>query len=201
MEGDADISFPNNRMRMANLRDSAEDQNSNFVYWCPEIFPSDIAISWEFWPVQEPGLCMLFFAAEGRESQDLFAPQLEIRTGKYRQYHTGDINAFHIAYFRRRYPEERAFHICNLRKSYGAHLVSQGADPIPDSHDAENPYRMSLIKDNGKIAFYINELPVLKWEDDGKTYGPLLKQGRIGFRQMSPLIAEYSNLRVYSLKE
>jgi len=31
---------------------------------------------------------------------------------------------------------------------------------------------------------------------DGKTYGPILDRGKIGFRQMTPLIAEYANLVV-----
>jgi len=32
-----------------------------------------------------------------------------------------------------------------------------------------------------------------------KTYGPLLEDGKIGFRQMAPLVAEYANLKVYEL--
>jgi len=37
---------------------------------------------------------------------------------------------------------------------------------------------------------------VFDWRDDGKTYGELLTGGKIGFRQMAPLIAEYANLKV-----
>jgi hypothetical protein len=39
-------------------------------------------------------------------------------------------------------------------------------------------------------------LTLFTWYDDGKACGPVLGGGRIGFRQMSPLIAEYANLTV-----
>jgi hypothetical protein len=199
LEGEATISFPNGRLRMANLRDPDEGQNSNFVFWCQEEFPEEIAITWEFWPVREPGLCILFFAAQGRTGLDLFDPGLNLRTGAYNQYHHGDINAFHVSYFRRRWPDERAFHTCNLRKSYGFHMVAQGADPIPSVEDAAPPYRIQLVKCGAHISFAINELPIFQWRDDGVAYGPRLGGGKIGFRQMAPLIGEYTNLVVHSV--
>lgn len=201
MEGEAAVSFPNGRMRMENKLDPAEGQSSNFVFWCPETFPADIAVTWDFWPVREPGLCMLFFSAAGRNGEDLFAPHLAPRSGPYEHYHSGEINALHVSYFRRRYPEERAFHTCNLRKSYGAHLVCQGADPIPDVYDAKGPYCLELTKFGADITFSVNGLTVFRWTDDGQTYGPLLGGGKLGFRQMAPLIGEYANLTVYDLRQ
>ncbi len=199
LEGQARVHFPAGRMRMENLLDPALGQKSNFVYWCPENFPPDVAITWDFYPVREPGLCILFFSATGQKGEDLFDAALPKRTGDYGQYHHGGINAFHVSYFRRRYESERAFHLTNLRKSYGFHMVAQGADPIPPVADAKPPYRMKLVKRNYEIAFFINGLPVLHFLDDGKRYGPHLQGGKIGFRQMAPLIAEYSNLKVYAV--
>jgi hypothetical protein len=201
LEGEAAISFPQGRMRAENRRDPAEGQKANFVYWCPVDLPADIAVSWDFWPIREPGLCILFFAAAGVEGQDLFDPSLALRTGEYKMYHHGDINAFHISYFRRRHPDERAFHTCNLRKSYGFHMVAQGADPLPSVVDSQPPYRIQLVKCGPEVAFVINDLPILQWVDDGQTYGPLLGGGKIGFRQMAPLIAEYANLQVHALEK
>lgn len=200
LEGDAAIAFPDGRLRLTNRRDPAEGQSANFVLWCPEDFPADIEVSWEFWPLREPGLCMLFFAATGRQGETLFDPRLARRTGEYPQYHSGDLDALHVSYFRRRAPEERAFHTCNLRKSYGFHLVCQGADPLPPVADARPPYRLTLTKDGPRVAFAINELPIFRWTDDGRTYGPVLAGGKIGFRQMAPLVAEYANLRVHALE-
>ncbi|CAG7638024.1 DUF1961 family protein [Paenibacillus allorhizosphaerae] len=199
LEGEAAVSFPLNRMRLESVKDPAEGQKSNFVFWCPAVFPPDIRIEWEFRPIREPGLCILFFAAQGKGGADLFSPTLTPRTGEYEMYHHGDMDAYHLSYFRRRWPEERAFHTCNLRKSYGFHLVTQGADPIPDVDDATRAYRLQLEKRNGNISFAVDGLTVLQWEDDGHTFGETLGQGRIGFRQMAPLIGEYANLKVYSV--
>ncbi len=199
MEGEAVITFPLGRMRLENKLSEKEGQKANYVLWCPEEFPSDVLITWDFYPVREPGLCMMFFAARGMEDQDLFDGSLQKRTGEYVQYHHGDINAFHISYFRRKEPDERSFHTCNLRKSYGFHLTAQGGDPIPDVADAKPPYHIAVIKKGNVVRFLIDALEIFQFEDDGKTYGPLLAGGKIGFRQLAPFIGEYANLRVYRL--
>ena len=200
LEGSAKISFPGDCMRMENALSAENGQKANYVYWCPEDFPSDILVEWEFRPVKEPGLAILFFAARGRNGEDLFDPALVPRTGEYPLYHHGDINAFHVSYFRRKEPDERAFHTCNLRKSYGFYLVSQGADPIPDAADAPGFYTLSLLKYGGWVRFMVNGLEVFSWFDDGETCGPRLGGGKIGFRQLAPMIGEYRNLTVYGLK-
>ena len=200
LEGQAIISFDEGRMRMRNALDPTLGQKSNFVYWCPVEFPDHVAITWDFWPVEEPGLCILFFAARGQGNKDLFDPSLAPRTGEYRMYHHGDIDALHISYFRRRMPAPRAFHVCNLRKSYGFHMVATGADPLPSVPDAQPPYQIKVVKEGPVVAFSINSLPILYFVDDGQTYGPLLAGGLVGFRQMAPMVGEYANLRVYQLE-
>jgi hypothetical protein len=44
-------------------------------------------------------------------------------------------------------------------------------------------------KTNGIVSF--------RWHDDGTVGGPPIGDGKIGFRQMAPLIAEYANLTVH----
>lgn len=199
LEGSARISFPEGKMRMENALSPEEGQRANYVLWCPEDFPSDIRVEWKFRPLKEPGLAMLFFAAEGRGGEDIFAPALAERTGQYEMYHSGDINAFHVSYFRRRYPEERALHTCNLRKSYGFHLVAQGGDPIPDAHECDRMYRIALEKKDNVIRFRIEGIELFCYEDTVEIGGTFLNGGKIGFRQMAPLTAEYSELKVYQL--
>jgi len=200
LEGDAAVTFPQGRMRMENRRDPVDGQAANFVYWCPEDFPPDISVSWDFWPVREPGLCILFFSATGRNGEDLFDPGLKERAGEYKQYHSSDINALHVSYFRRKALSERAFQLCNLRKSQGFHLVCQGPDPLPSVSDAIPPYRIQVVKCGTNVVFSINDLQIFHWVDDGETYGSLLGGGKIGFRQMAPLIGEYANLMVNAVK-
>ncbi len=201
LEGSARIYFENGKMRMKNALDAELGQKSNFVYWCNNDFPSDIMIEWDFKPIEEPGLAIMFFAAKGCMGEDLFDESLAERDGQYNLYHSGDINAYHISYFRRKWDEERTFHTCNLRKSKGFYLVAQGADPIPNCEDAMESYHIRITKYKGLIEFAINDLTVFSWQDDGKEYGAVLGGGKIGFRQMAPMIGEYSNLKVFELKD
>ena len=196
LEGRANISFSKGVMRLESELEPDEGQRANFVLWCKMAFPSDVAIEWEFRPIKEPGLAMMFFAAKGRNGASIFDSSLSPRTGEYQQYHSGDINAFHVSYFRRKEESERAFHTCNLRKSYGFNLVAQGADPIPDASTDSPWYSMTIIKQSGRIEFNINHLQIFEFDDDGISYGDILTGGCIGFRQLSPMVAEYRNLRV-----
>ncbi|ADX74351.1 Domain of unknown function (DUF1961) [Pseudarthrobacter phenanthrenivorans Sphe3] len=170
--------------------------HAHWTFWCPIEFPDGILIRWEFMPLQEPGLAMLFFAASGHGGRDLFSPGLALRTGYYPQYHSGDIDALHISYFRHKYQPERAFRTCNLRKSAGFELVAQGADPLPPAGDAVGFYRMEVVKDGPVVAFSINGLPLFDWEDPSDN---VLGGGYLGFRQMAPLRAAYRNLVVEKL--
>jgi hypothetical protein len=199
LEGPGALSFPLRRMRLESAADPQLGQAANLVLWCPRVFPDRLCISWDFWPIQEPGLCILFFAATGYDGRHVLDPGLKPRTGPYEQYHHGDIHALHISYFRRKHPDERAFTTCNLRKSHGFHLVAQGADPLPGVADAKGPYRLRLYKDGPRVSFYINQLLCLEWLDDGVSFGPLRTTGQIGFRQMAPLIADYANFQVHAL--
>ncbi|TDZ40379.1 Uncharacterized protein C8035_v004092 [Colletotrichum spinosum] len=173
-----------------------------FVYWLPEVFPDGIRVTWEFSPLNEPGLAMFFFGAatvanDGKGG--IFDPGLKPRNGSYAQYHSSDIRTLHASYFRRRWPEERAFHLANLRKSPGFNLVAQGADPLPPVPDAAGAfYKIEVIKDKREVKFLINDLPVFEFKDD-KSTGPVVRDGRIGFRQMQPLVARYRNLQVWKL--
>lgn len=196
-EGSPVTSFPMKALRLENALDPELGQTANYLFWCPRKFPADIAVEWDFRPIREPGLAMLWFCANGRDGTDLFDPSLAARDGNYRQYHSGDINGYHASYFRRKNPEhERAFHTANLRKSCGFHLVAQGADPIPSVIDVRDSYHVQVVKCGGHIRFSVNGLALYEWLDDGETYGPVLGEGYVGFRQMAPLIADYSNLMV-----
>lgn len=197
LEGKADISFDKGVMHIDSKNIPPEDQKDGFVLWCPQKFPADVKIEWAFRPLEEPGLAMLFFAAKPRQAgMDFFGKDMAERTGRYSQYYSGDINCFHVSYFRRKEDTERAFHLCNLRKSYGCSLVAQGADPIPNASPESGWFEMCITKNKDRITFTINDITILEYDDDGRTYGDYLTGGYVGFRQLSPLVAEYRDFRV-----
>ncbi len=183
-EGHPRITFQNGRMQL--------ESEVHFLLWYPDNFPDNIAISWDFLPGVDDGLAMFWLSAKGREGEDLFDPSLEERTGQYRQYNRGDINAYHLAYYRRNPWDDPHINTVNLRKSYGHDLVAVVPNPIPCIKYMEDPYRIQVIKYGPYIRMYINDLLVLNWEDDREFW----TDGKIGFRQMANLVAEYSNLRI-----
>lgn len=199
VEGAALWSFPRRRLRLESAADAEAGQAGNYVLWLNRPFPDHLEISFDFWPIHEPALCMLFFAARGRQGQDIFDPALAKRSGQYLQYHSGDLNALHVSWWRRRNLDTPALHTCNLRKSAGFHLVGQGPDPLPSARDARGPYRIRVIKSGPQVRLLICDLLCLHWVDPGTIYGPVLGGGWIGLRQMTPTIAEYANLKIYSL--
>lgn len=201
LEGSAVIDFFEDALMLKNAINSEEGQKANYVLWCPITFPSDIKIEWEFKPLSNDGLCIMFFSANGKDGLDLFDKNLKERDGQYSQYHSSDINAFHVSYFRRKEEDEKSFHTCNLRKSSGFHLVAQGADPIPCSYHVKDFYKITITKLDEEIKFYVNDLCVFTYIDDGITYGEKLYNGKIGFRQLAPLTACYKNLKVYELSK
>ena len=133
MEGKAKISFENGKMIMQNASTDSEE-NSNFVLWCDKDFPSDILIEWKFRPIREPGLCILFFAATGKNGESIFDKGLAERSGDYPQYHHGDINAFHVSYFRRKQPKVKSFPYRQSKKKLSSFE--------PRSLRAETPFPM-----------------------------------------------------------
>jgi len=166
--------------------------HAHFTLWCPEAFGDRVRISWSFRPLTDDGLAMLFFGAAGIGAE-LFSPALAVRTGLYPQYHSGDIRTLHVSYYRRKWPSERRFTTCNLRKSPGFELVAQGADPLPAIGDIDGFYRVELVHDRRRVRFGIDGMTLFSWEDESASP---MTGGRIGFRQMAPLRAAYRDLEV-----
>lgn len=201
LEGSAHIGFAEGRMVMENARPPEDGQDANFVQWCPEIFPRDIEISWDFTPLRLPGLCILFFGATGLAEDgtpiSLFDPRLDPRAGRYEQYTSSDVSYLSLSYFRRMWAEEQRFHLVNLRAAPGFEMLAQGADPIPSAVGIGQTYRIRVRRKAGRVTMLIEDLPVLDWTaPDGRA---LPGAGNIGFRQMAPLKAAYANLRVVAI--
>ena len=200
LEGSAHITFSDGGMIMENARPPEDGQDANFVHWCPEVFPRDIEISWDFKPLRLPGLCILFLAAtglDGDEQISLFDPRLSPRTGRYEQYTSSDVSYLSLSYYRRRWEEEQKFHLVNLRRAPGFEMLAQGADPIPSAAGIGRTYKIRVRREDRRVTLFIEDLPVLDWMAPADMTLP--GAGHIGFRQMAPLKAGYRNLRVVAV--
>ena len=181
--------------------ESAEPDASSgghIVFWAPPNVPDAFVAEWDFQPLSNEGLCIVFFAATGRNGEHLFDPSLTKRIGNFGQYIKGDIACYHISYYANT-PFNPGRIVSNLRKNPGFFLVSNGQPSVPAG--SKDIHKVTLVKQKGHIRFAVDGIQTINWTDEGTTYGPIYGKGMIGFRQMRWMKARYRNLKVWDLSK
>ena len=195
MEGPGELAFEDGWMRMwSRLRDGPM---GHFVYWCPKDFPADYLVEWDMQPISDAGLCIVFLSARGVKGEDIFDPSLQKRDGTFTGYTVGDINSYHVSYYMSS-PRGTARITSNMRKNSGFYLVDNGPPGIPAG--STDVHRVAAVKRGPDVELGVEGRRIIRFHDDGQTYGPVLGGGRIGLRQMQWMEARYRDFRVYSLK-
>jgi len=176
------------------------DKNGHIVLWNTRKFPENCLIEFDVTPANPTnGLNIIFFAAQGRGGGDIFDLKQPRREGVFRNYHSGDIDAYHISYWacdkvQGGTPRRTA----NIRKNHGFQLVSCGTDNIAAA--GKGPHIVRLLKYDGRILLETAGKLAAVWIDRGETHGPVLKDGLIGLRQMGHTgRAAYGSLTVYKV--
>jgi acetyl esterase len=168
----------------------------HLVCWLLKELPADFLIEFTVRPTnRKEGLNIVFFSTRGLKGESIFDPNLKPRDGTYKQYHSGELNGYHISYW------AAGRGTANLRKSKGFHLVAEGKDLICDA-PAHVFQTVRVYKRGGTIRLTIDDVVALAWEDDGKLQGPASDQpGWFGLRQMGHTHrCEYGHVKVYRLK-
>ena len=173
-------------------------ETDHFVYWLKRDFPADVAVEWDFrfpdWKISPNGLAIIFLCAQGVHGEDLFDPKLAKRDGVFERYHSGDIRCYHLSYFAGRRGS------ANVRKNPGFHLVASGDDLVARG-GPEKWHHLRLTRFGPTLELTVDGQRSIKWNDDGKAFGPLHAGGHVGLRQQNDLLyGDYANLRVYGLK-
>jgi hypothetical protein len=188
MEGPGKTEFADGWMTMY-----SPEQKGHFVFWCPEVFPASFVAEWDAQCLDTKlGLCIVFFAAKGPGGEDIFDPRLPRRDGLFPQY-THGLSCYHISYYANT-PDEPNRATANMRKNPGSHIVAQGPPAIPA--DSTAIHHVRLTKDEARITLEVDGRRSIDWYDDGKKFGPVLEDGRIGLRQMQWTRFRYRNFRV-----
>lgn len=175
-------------------------KGGHVVLWNTRKFPENCLLQFDVSPTNsDNGLNIVFFGAQSRDGNDVFDLSLPKRDGVFKNYHSGALDAYHISYWacdsdnggtRRR--------TANIRKNRGFQLVSCGSDNIAGK--GVGPHTVQLLKFDGRILLETaNQLSAVYF-DDGETYGPVLKDGQIGLRQMGHTHrASYGSFVVYKI--
>jgi len=171
--------------------------DGHFVFWTPEVLPSDFIAEWEFQPLTDDGLCIVLFSAAGMNGENVFNPSLKERNGNFAGYIRGDINCYHISYFANA-PTNRGRTTSNMRKNHGFYLVANGPIGVPAG--SRDVHVVTLIKEGGHVRLGVDGKSIIDWIDDGVQYGPVLGNGQIALRQMKWMKARYRNFKVWAVK-
>ncbi len=184
-------------LTMSSSEADTDGPAGHIVYWEPENFPASFIAQWDFQPISEYGLCIVFFATRGANGADLFDPGIKERAGIFTQYHSSDINCYHISYYANT-PFNPGRITTNLRKNAGFHLVANGSPGVPAG--SRDIHTVTLIKQDNHIRLGVDEKKIIDWTDDGQRYGPVHGAGKIGLRQMKWMQARYRDFKVWAMK-
>lgn len=194
MEGPGEIEFQDGWMHMY-----SSGEKWHHVFWCPQDFPNRFIAEWEMQNMEpNAGLCIVFFAAKGIHGESIFDPKLPKRDGTFKQYTKGQINNYHISYYANN-PKKPNRGNSHLRKNKGFVVVQRGKVGIPTK--STKIHKIRLIKDGAHIIMFVDQRKIIDWTDDGEKYGPVLKDGKIGFRQMRWTHFRYRKLKIWALHD
>lgn len=170
--------------------------DNHLVCWLTKEMPADFLLELKVRPQdRKNGLNIIFFNARGIHGESIFDTKLQPRSGIFAQYHSGDLNNYHISYW----AGERG--TANVRKNAGFQLVATGKDLVSPA-PADSFQTIRLYKRSGTIRLMVDDVIEVAFDDDGKTHGPVwTKAGWIGLRQMAHTIrCDYDDLKVFPLK-
>ncbi len=197
LEGGKKMSVQNGNLVLESIpgtKRSKRDAN-HLVAWLTKVVPADFLLEFTIRPLhRNQGLNIVFFNARGRNGENIFKPPIKPRTGYFKQYHHGDINCYHVSYW------AAGRNSSHIRKNYGFYRVAVGDDYI--SSAPEGSFQtVKIYKRGGKIRVMVDDVVEVAYDDDGKTFGPVLNNsGWIGLRQMAHTEkCEYGYVKVFPL--
>ncbi len=198
LEGGLRMSVAEGNFVLENGRESEKSKSAakHLVCWLDREVPADFLLEFSVCPEnRHRGLSIVFFNARGRNGESIFAPTLKPRDGTFNQYHSGDIDNYHISYW------AGGRGTANLRKNKGFYLTAVGRDLVVGGREGAFQV-VRVYKRGGKIRLTVDDVVSLAYDDDGKTYGPVHTQsGRIGLRQMAHTQrCEYGYVKIYPLR-
>ncbi|MCC7495465.1 MAG: DUF1961 family protein [Fimbriimonadaceae bacterium] len=197
LEGGRQISIADGRLVLESTHQGPTSvaEDDHLVAWLDRELPGDFLLEFSLRPQnRQQGLNIVFFNTRGLHGESVFDPALAPRDGLFKQYHSGDLNGYHLS----DWAGDRGS--ANVRKNKGFKLVASGPDRIAAA-PAEAWSVVRLYKRGGLIRLAVDDVIAVGFDDDGQTWGPVWNHpGWIGLRQMAHTVrCEYDHLTVWPL--
>jgi hypothetical protein len=194
LEGGKRMSIENGKLV---LESEPGQRDNHLVCWLTKEMPADFLLEFTLRPQNRTeGLNIVFFNTRGVHGENIFDAALKPRNGVFRQYHSSDLNGYHISYW----AGDRG--TANVRKNAGFKLVATGPDRVREA-PANSFQVVRIYKKGGTIRLMVDDVVSVAFDDDGKTHGPVWNhRGWIGLRQMGHTVrCEYDYVKVYPCKK
>jgi len=171
------------------------------VLWNTRVFPENFLLEFGMSPEDSRvGLTIVFFAVRNLAGGSPFDLGVPKRDGVFRNYHSGALDCYHCSSWACT-PADGGIlrRTTNLRKNCGFFMPASGIDRIGGA--GPGPHRVRVLKVGGKIRVETRGKLALAFDDDGKTYGPVWKDGYIGLRQMGhSQHVSYTHFKVWKVE-
>lgn len=178
------------------LESEPGQRDNHLVCWLTKEMPAEYLLEFTVRPQnRKEGLNIVFFSTRGARGENIFDPALKPRNGVFKQYHSSDLNGYHISYW----AGDRG--TANVRKNTGFKLVATGPDRVRDA-PADVFQVVRIYQRGGTIRLMVDDLISVAFDDDARAHGPVWNHGGwIGLRQMGHTVrCEYDSLKVYPVK-
>jgi len=178
------------------LESEPGQRDNHLVCWLDREMPAQFVLEFSVRPQnRQEGLNIVFLSTRGAHGESIFDSALKPRNGVFRQYHSSDLNGYHISYW------AGGRGTANVRKNTGFQLVATGPDQIRAA-PADAFQVVRIYKNGGTIRLTVDDVISVAFDDDGKTHGTVWNHsGWMGLRQMGHTVrCEYDHLKVYPLK-
>ncbi|MBW7996658.1 MAG: DUF1961 family protein [Candidatus Glassbacteria bacterium] len=201
-EGDVEARVEDGRLRFEATGKTPEKKGN---IWWKHRFSGPILIEFDYQSATEHGLTMFWFNSHGRGGADLLSIP---RNGRYDDYVKGPMNGYHVSFHR------FGSGVCNLRKSYGFHMLASSPDPIAPAD--LDPHHLEVYAAGGRIRVSVDGELVHEVTDSGDNCiegdswlhdypcsgtGEIWRGGYLGVRHTQSQAAYYDNFRVYRLEQ
>lgn len=173
--------------------------DGHLVLWQNRVFPDNILIEYEMSPYDSgKGLNIIFFGYRPTNGTDsIFDSSLPKRDGQFPNYLNHDIGGYHTSVWACPLAKRRT---TNMRKNVGFYLVAVGNDHITDQ--GPGPHRIRVYKKGGHIVAETNGMIAMEYEDDGKTFGQIHRDGFFALRMMAQSNwIKIRNLKIYEIAD
>ena len=176
-----------------------EQGPSHMVVWNKGLFPADLMFEFTVnHHGSDNGLTLVFFAAEGKEGQDIFDLDLPPRNGVYRNYNKGRLKNYTVSYWSRNQKPSLVLrgeaYTNRIRKNPGANILATNASLTDTCNDCD--FKLRILKVAGYITAEINGTVVNHVKDPDPHGG-----GYIGLRSMEAIhMVSYDDFKVWSVQ-